>query len=121
MKTLLAFALIFVFGFNCFGSPLVFRATKEISSEQYIEVGRFDSSKYKQLRIRIKNTDKRINSNESYRRFLVEISGIEKQSEISVLDNEAYLDYSTIIDTPPTMTKISIKGNGTFEVFVWAS
>lgn len=37
-----------------YGSPLIFKTTKEIKTNEVIELGSFDASKYKQIRIGLK-------------------------------------------------------------------
>lgn len=46
--------LVFVFAVNSFSSPLIFKATKEITTNEVIELASFDASKYKQIRIGLK-------------------------------------------------------------------
>lgn len=50
-RVLLAFAVL---AHTSFASPLVFKVSKNISSKEYIELGSFDASKLRQIRINLK-------------------------------------------------------------------
>ena len=55
MKKILILIFLFIFAVNnSFGSPLVFKVTKEIDTKDFIELGSFDATKYRQIRIGIK-------------------------------------------------------------------
>ena len=55
MNKFLIIILLFVFLVNdSLGSPLVFKVTKEIDTRDFIELGSFDATKYRQIRIGIK-------------------------------------------------------------------
>lgn len=55
MRKFLSLILLFIFAVNnSFGSPLIFKTTKEIDTKDFIELGSFDATKYRQIRIGIK-------------------------------------------------------------------
>ncbi|MGB7208763.1 MAG: hypothetical protein WBD27_08915 [Pyrinomonadaceae bacterium] len=55
MMKFLALVLFFVFAVNnAFGSPLIYKVKKEINTSGLVELGNFDATKYKQIRIGIK-------------------------------------------------------------------
>ena len=55
MKEFLILILLVTFAANnSFGSPLIFKVTKEINAKDLIELGSFDATKYRQIRISIK-------------------------------------------------------------------
>lgn len=55
MKKFLVFVLFFVFVVsNAFGSPLIFRVKKEITTTGVAELASFDATKYRQIRIGVK-------------------------------------------------------------------
>jgi len=55
MKKFLILILLITFSANTsLGSPLIFKITKEISAKDLIELGSFDATKYRQIRIGIK-------------------------------------------------------------------
>ena len=58
------FRLLFVFCFTfaniqfAYASPLVFKVTKEVTNTELFELGNFDASKYRQIRITVKISNK---------------------------------------------------------------
>lgn len=55
MKKVLVLVLLFLFcSINSLGSPLIFKIKKEITTEGLIEIGTFDATRYRQIRIGIK-------------------------------------------------------------------
>lgn len=54
MKILVGLFLLFVFVHNSFAAPLLMRATKEITTEDFTEIILIDTAKYKQIRIGVK-------------------------------------------------------------------
>jgi hypothetical protein len=114
MKILLSFALIFIFAFNSFGSPLIFKITKEINSKNdYVELGTFDALKYKQIRIRITFKPKKPDDSKLGE---ITIYGIQGDDEIPISGN-----MGEVIDSPPAKIKVKVKGEGTYSLYVWAS
>ncbi len=57
-RNILLFGIIIFAVIDAFGSPLLFKATKEINSKGLVELGSFDASKYRQIRIGVKTTDR---------------------------------------------------------------
>ena len=55
-KFLILFLLIFFVTNNILGSPLIFKAKKEVTSEGLVELGTFDATRYKQIRIGIQSS-----------------------------------------------------------------
>ena len=59
MEILLGLFLVFVFAVNPFGSPLIYKTIKELTSAEKTEVGFVETAKYNQIRIKIINVDER--------------------------------------------------------------
>lgn len=55
MKIFSAFLICLAFILNSFGSPLVFKIQKTLSSAELIELSVFDTAKYKSIRIMVTN------------------------------------------------------------------
>ncbi len=96
MKKYLVLILFFVLVTNAFGSPLIYKARKEISKVgDFVEIGRFDASKYKQIRIAIigKNSEKNP---------AVTISAVlEGKNTLTINEIEdTYIYKSVVIDSP---------------------
>ncbi len=116
MKILLSFALIFVFGFNSFASPLVYKITPEIDSKsELIDVGVFDATDYRQIRIGTFFTPKTPDDKQQQ----VVIYAVEGNEEIYLADNKK--DASFYIDSPPQKIKIKVQGRGKFSIYIWGT
>jgi hypothetical protein len=114
MKKLFFFVLILIWAQNAFASPLVFKATKEVKSADWVEIALFDASKYKQVRIGI--TDNNVSKS------ILNISAVEDEQEIFLAGaTDDYLNHSVVLDSPPPKIKISVRGEGTYRLFIWAS
>jgi hypothetical protein len=101
-------------------SPLVYTVTKEIESEGFVDLGLFDTSKYKQIRINVQRARDKSASRSDYE-FSVLIAAVEKDTETKIVQSDGYIDFSSIVDTPPTKIKVEVRGRGTFRLFIWAS
>lgn len=112
MKILLSFLLIFISVFNSFGSPLVFKVAKDIDSKsEFVELGVFDATKYKQIRIRITLKPEPLDIGS----YEFAILGVESGDEFLISSRA-----SEVIDSPPSKIKIKVRGQGKFSLYVWA-
>jgi len=167
MKQVLSFFLILGFTFQAgLASPLVFRVSKSISSKDFVELGGFDASKFRQIRIslkvltpsgnlpvsketaerelayaksdftrterlfkdglvsksnldsateRLRNAQDMVDSS-----FSAEIVGVVGEDEVPVLSiDEKSVRTSIVIDTPPNLIRVKVKGNGAFTFIAW--
>ena len=112
MKKIMPFFFALILAANCFGSPLIYKATKESG-----ELVNLDTSKYKQLRIFIKRE-----ASENSPNFYLNFYCFDEKEEIIFLSSGATYDYySTIIDTPPDKLKIKAIGQGKYKIFIWGN
>lgn len=111
-------------------SPLVFKVTKEVTTTDLVELGNFDASKYRQVRIAVKQTSK---SNDSplllksvaeiqlnaAKRDLERQKGLLEQGSISRANYDIYADqlkiaqanYDNSVETVyPPLTIYAIEG-----------
>ena len=116
MKILLSFALIFAFVFNSFGSPLVFKVTKEVKKFTPEILATFDVAKYNRIKIAVISRSKKNLTS-------ISISGLEDENFDIALDSEENLkgDYVKILELPPSKIRVQIIGEGTYSLYVWAS
>lgn len=64
-RTIILLASLFFFANTVFSSPLIFKAIKEINTKDLIELGSFDATKYKQIRIGVNFISAKSNSIEN--------------------------------------------------------
>ena len=57
MKIFGAFLICFLFVFNSFGSPLIFKAAKTVNSKEFVDLAVFDASRYQSIRVLIASPD----------------------------------------------------------------
>lgn len=116
-----AFVLLFcvaLFAQSAFTAPLIFKTTKEIMSpDKHVEIAALDTSKYSRLRIHIVNAAPKF----ADQSFYVWLNAVEDLDEMYLLMDSGQFHYNTVIDTPPAKTRILIKGNGLFKVFIWGT
>lgn len=103
---------------NTFGSPLIFKGKKPIDSpDEFAELFTFDTSKQQRLRLYI---DIEPGSQPIYS---ILVQAIEDGESIVIYNETSELRkaarINTIIEVPPSKTRINVKGKGTFRVFVW--
>ncbi len=101
-------------------SPLVFKVTKEVNTNESTEIAVFDTSKYKQIRIglSVSNKEKTEGGN------LISLYAVEDATSIFIQDfyiPEKYATVSVLLANPPTKLAINAKGKGVYSVFIWAS
>lgn len=118
MKLFLSTALIMLSALSAMGNPLVFKTTKEIrSTNDFVEVATLDTAKYSRFRVHIVNAD----SKTAASNFYVWIKAIEDTDDLLLVMDSGEFMYNYVCDTPPARSRILIKGNGVFKVFIWAS
>ena len=119
---MLSTVLIFTLVASGFASPLVFKSTKEVTSDaDYVELGTIDATKYRQIRISISNVHPEALSRTDYSVFWVRLDMIEGEDQLLFQVSREQARYSTAIETPPSHLKIRVKGKGIFKLYVWAS
>lgn len=121
MRKFLGLFLLFVFAINSYSAPLIFKTTKEIDSPtQYTELGTFDVTKYKKIRITVENNDERTSTRQDYREFKFIAVGVEDK-EVFINQGIGNISYTTLVEEPPSQIRIKIAGRGKFTLYVWGS
>ena len=124
---------------NSFASPLIFRAKKNITADGIFELGRFDATKYKQIRIGIKVEGRVISGNTKTLKPVAEIElnaakrELDRKTELLETGNISRAEYDRARDRYDTAKaiydnavkaiypNISIYGlEGTDEIFMQA-
>lgn len=107
LTTILLILLLF-FVNNVFSSPLIFKVTKEINTQDLIELGSFDATKYKQIRIGVNFTSIKsdsIENNSSYAQLVIKrVELIAKLESFRRIYNE---QNPTVIATSNEIVKVN--------------
>lgn len=119
MKTLTIFTLLFLFVSYSFSAPLIFKAQKEVKFGNKTELGTFDASKYKQIRIEVRS----ITYEESQKNpgtYSIGVTGLEENEEIDLAFKMSYVA-TFIIDSPPPKVRVDVIGQGNYRLYVYGS
>jgi peptidoglycan hydrolase CwlO-like protein len=104
-KLSILFFLLTIQPFGIFGSPLIFKVTKSLNAQDSIELGSFDATKYRQIRIGIKVNSSRDTSDEKFARLTKK--RFELDGQLRDL-REKYTDsYIKIIETQNEIAKVN--------------
>ena len=114
MKAIFSLLIILALVFNISASPLIFKIQKEIKFGEFVELGMFDASKYKQIRIAV------ISSNVAYSNN-IELYAIEGEDSFMFDSFDSRTVYMKVFDSPPQKIKVLAKGQGIYRLYVWAS
>lgn len=121
MKRILPLLFVLFFAAPAFASPLIFKATKELTATEFTEVVTIDTARFRQIRILIANVHEKTVSLERYQVVGVHLVAVEGDDQLVIEKAETSIQYSRLLDTPPSKLQIKIKGFGTFKIFIWAS
>lgn len=124
MRKVFCLLLFFIFNVNSFGSPLIFKVSKEINSPRdYVEIATFDATKYKQIRVGVHFKQKEKSEVRSFAFYSFE-DGTEIFLTGKPLDEiwkEVLNSSDYLIDSPPSKVRLKGNGIGVYKVFVWGS
>lgn len=109
-----------------FASPLVFKATKEITKKssdfnEFVELVGFDAIKYQKIRVGVLPVGL---SEKDLQLLVVKVEAVEN-SDATLLDKILFSDFypsgSVLIEIPSPKIKISANKSGTYKIFIWAT
>lgn len=124
MKLILSFILLFSLVINSFAAPLIFKTTKEIKGNDFVELATVDTKIFNQIRVSVTaSADETISQNAANgKKFRVAIYAVEDNKEIFLQDQNAeYVQFKTVIDTPPSKIRIKVRGETTYFVHIWGN
>lgn len=119
MRKVCSLLFCLLFAVNSFGSPLVFKITKDFTDKNVTinEIARFDATKYRQIRILV--------TGQKYDRMAdIEIAANldEKNSlPLYTFRSELFLSDTVVIDTPPSELIFRTSNLGKYSIYIWAS
>lgn len=122
MKPFLLIFLALTCCISTAASTLLFRSKRALDSvESFTEVAQLDTSKYRQVRVQLENIDECIKKFSYCSNFGVVLTAAElPDPEIILTEATASVRFSSLIDLPPSVLRIKIKGKGLFRMYVWA-
>jgi hypothetical protein len=121
MKKILGLFLVFIFVQTGFASQLIFKTVLDTKAGLLSETPKLSTSNFRQLRIFIKREQKSDQVDEDDY-FFANIYAMDDERELLLLQSDKnYSSFNMIFEVPPSVTKISVTGQGKFYIYVWAS
>lgn len=106
-RIIILLTILFLFANTVLSSPLIFKVTKEINTKDLIELGSFDATKYKQIRIGVKFTSTNPDSVESTPAYRLLVSTrVELIVKLAELEMSFRENHPEILSTQKKIDKI---------------